>query len=163
VEAVLVMLSSGVAGDPRTFPVQKETITIGRREDCDLRIPLANVSRAHCKVVKDDANGAIRVEDLGSSNGTLVNGSRVQVSALAAGDIITVGPVRLGVQLDGLPTAAELQAAAAKPAAAPARAAAPAKSRPAKPKAFEDEIDAILAGDNDDSGADIQIDFEDKK
>ncbi len=74
---------------------------IGRREDCDLRIPVGDVSRKHCRLVRTD--DGIRIEDLGSSNGTYVNGQRVQESELSAGDQVGVGPVQFIVQINGVP------------------------------------------------------------
>lgn len=173
-QAVLVMLSSN--SSPRLFEMQKDTIVIGRREDADLRVPLPDISRAHAKVVKDEANNSLRVEDLGSSNGTFVNGNRIQVQALAAGDIVSVGPVKLGVQIDGAPGVEELAGKANAThrnltggAGKPQSASKPkpkAAAGPSKPKSLEDEIDAILSGDSDereDSDMDIHIDLNDSK
>ena len=74
---------------------------VGRREDADFRIPLTDVSRKHCRLIKDGA--ALRLEDLGSSNGTLHNGNKVKACALSAGDTIRIGPVSFVVQIDGTP------------------------------------------------------------
>ena len=73
-QVVMVMFRGD--GQRRSFSVTRDMTVIGRREDCDLRIPLGDVSRKHCRIIKD-ASG-IRVEDLGSSNGTFikVNGER---------------------------------------------------------------------------------------
>lgn len=99
-DVLLVMFRDG--GDPRPFPVKKEVTTIGRREDCDLRIAVGDVSRKHCRLLLGDDQ--VEIEDLGSSNGTFVNGSKVQKSALAAGDTIQIGPVMFVVQIDGEPS-----------------------------------------------------------
>jgi pSer/pThr/pTyr-binding forkhead associated (FHA) protein len=98
-EVVLVMCRAD--GNRRSFPVVRPSIVIGRREDSDFRIPLADVSRKHCRLVQDQ--GRLRVEDLGSSNGTLVNGKRIQIHTLEPGDLLTVGPVRFVVQINGIP------------------------------------------------------------
>jgi pSer/pThr/pTyr-binding forkhead associated (FHA) protein len=74
---------------------------IGRREDCDLRIPLSEVSRKHCRFLRD--GDGLRIEDLGSSNGTYHNGQRVQEALISPGDTIQVGPVVFCVQIDGVP------------------------------------------------------------
>ncbi|HTW93371.1 MAG TPA: FHA domain-containing protein [Tepidisphaeraceae bacterium] len=106
-------------GERRSFSVVRDLTVIGRREDCDLRIPLGDISRKHCRLIKD--GDSLRVEDLGSSNGTYHNGSRIQKEAiLAPGDQIQVGSVRFVVQIDGVPSDEDLQA---PPAAA--RAASP--------------------------------------
>ena len=103
-------------GARRSFPLTRDVTVIGRREDCDLRIPLTEISRKHCRVVKDSKG--IRLEDLGSSNGTYHNGSRVQESVLQAGDQLRIGPVNFTVQIDGYPTDAMITAPQAENAAA---------------------------------------------
>jgi pSer/pThr/pTyr-binding forkhead associated (FHA) protein len=87
---------------------------IGRREDCDLRIPLGEVSRKHCRLIKD--GDVVRLEDLGSSNGTYHNGQRVQEAVLTPGDNVQVGPVTFVVQIDGLPADDDLQPPIKEPA-----------------------------------------------
>ncbi|WP_029430679.1 DUF3662 and FHA domain-containing protein [Blastococcus sp. URHD0036] len=62
---------------------------IGRGTDADIRLPDTGVSRKHVDVVLD--SGTAFVEDLGSTNGTLVNGRRVTRQALADGDVIRIG------------------------------------------------------------------------
>jgi len=96
---VLVMFKSD--GARRDFPVHKNRVVIGRKNSCDLRIPLTSVSRQHCEIVMIDGDAKLR--DLGSSNGTYVNASRVQEHTLSAGDEITVGPVVFTVVIDGVP------------------------------------------------------------
>jgi pSer/pThr/pTyr-binding forkhead associated (FHA) protein len=104
-QVVLVMFRA--EGDKRSFSITKDVTVIGRREDCDLRIPVSEVSRKHCRVLKD--GDAIRVEDLGSSNGTYHNGQRVSGSVtLEPGDSVQVGPVVFVLQIDGNPPDEEL-------------------------------------------------------
>jgi len=78
------------------------SVTIGRSADCDLVLPNTGVSRRHAVITADEQ--AIRVTDR-SSNGTLLNGKRVQAAALRVGDVLTLGPydleVRRSVDLDG--------------------------------------------------------------
>lgn len=88
-------------GGKRRFPLSQELVTIGRREDCDLRIPLGDVSRKHCTIIQNDSG--LQVHDLGSSNGTYVNGEKVQKSSLRAGDHLRIGSLRFVVQVDGKP------------------------------------------------------------
>jgi pSer/pThr/pTyr-binding forkhead associated (FHA) protein len=104
-QAVLVMIRSD--GERRSFSIARDMTVVGRREDCDLRIPLGEVSRKHCRFVRDGE--AMRLEDLGSSNGTFHNGERIQESVLAAGDTIQVGPVIFVLQVDGVPADEDLQ------------------------------------------------------
>jgi pSer/pThr/pTyr-binding forkhead associated (FHA) protein len=98
-QAVLVMFRSD--GDRRSFSVTRDITVIGRREDCDLRIPLGEISRKHCRLVREA--DVLRLEDLGSSNGTYHNGQRVQEATLGPGDSVQVGPVVFVLQVDGTP------------------------------------------------------------
>jgi predicted component of type VI protein secretion system len=122
-QAVLVMFRND--GEPRSFSVTRDITVIGRREDCDLRIPLGDVSRKHCRLIRDGET--FRVEDLGSSNGTFRNGERVQEATLVAGDSVQLGPVVFVLQIDGVPADDKLQPLIAPPAVeqAPAAAVAP--------------------------------------
>ena len=112
-QAILVMFRS--TGERRSFSVTREVTVIGRREDCDLIIPLGEVSRKHCRLVKD--GDLVKVEDLGSANGTYLNGQRVQESLLAPGDTVQVGPVVFVLQLEGVPADDELRPVIAENAA----------------------------------------------
>ena len=57
----------------------------------------------------------VKVRDLGSSNGTFHNGSRVQEATLKAGDEIGIGPVVFKLAIEGQPAALEAPRAAARP------------------------------------------------
>jgi len=93
-----IMMKTG--GTPKDFPIRDGTTVIGRGEECTLRVPLQDVSRRHCEVLKGDE---LKVRDLASSNGTYVNGQRVNEAVLKAGDRISVGPVVFTVRIDGEP------------------------------------------------------------
>jgi len=96
----LVMLKdNGVVKD---FPITLGQTVIGRREDCDLRIPLKEISRKHALLVVGDK--AVSIRDLGSANGTYINNQRVSEHKLSPGDHIVVGPVVFTVQIDGQPS-----------------------------------------------------------
>ena len=88
-------------GTRRDFPLTKDQIVVGRKANCDLRIPLTSVSRQHCEITVDE--DTIRVRDLGSSNGTFHNSIRVQEAKLSAGDEVVIGPVVFTVVVDGQP------------------------------------------------------------
>src|SRR5438128_1653124 len=66
----------------------KEMILIGRQDDCDLRLDHKSVSKTHCVLVKTD--GLLLLRDLGSTNGTRVNGTRVRRAALLPNDKLSV-------------------------------------------------------------------------
>ncbi|HTR53278.1 MAG TPA: sigma 54-interacting transcriptional regulator [Kofleriaceae bacterium] len=71
-------------------------IVVGRAPECELRVQHASVSRRHATVRVED--GVVRIADLGSHNGTRVNGEPVAEShTLASGDVATVGDVVLVV------------------------------------------------------------------
>jgi pSer/pThr/pTyr-binding forkhead associated (FHA) protein len=95
----LVMFTA--EGDRRDFRITKSRTVIGRQNNCDLRIPLASVSRQHCEIITDHGSATLR--DLGSSNGTYHNHNRVQSVHLSAGDQIVIGPVVFTVVKDGHP------------------------------------------------------------
>jgi pSer/pThr/pTyr-binding forkhead associated (FHA) protein len=96
-------------GERRSFSIVRDMTVVGRREDCDLRIPLGEVSRKHCRLIKD--GDVMKLEDLGSSNGTFHNGERVREATLAPGDTVQVGPVTFMVQIDGVPADEDMQPA----------------------------------------------------
>jgi pSer/pThr/pTyr-binding forkhead associated (FHA) protein len=69
----------------------------GRGPECHVRPNSELVSRQHC-MLKVTADGALSIRDLGSANGTLVNGRRVVGERpLATGDVLQLGPVILQV------------------------------------------------------------------
>ena len=78
--------------------LDRPVTTIGRSSMNDLPIADKMLSRQHARIVRD-SNGGLSVEDLGSRNGTFVNGDRLSsIVALKPGDRITVGGVTLKVE-----------------------------------------------------------------
>lgn len=75
------------------FPLEKETTTIGRLPGCDINVIDQRASRLHAEIRKDGRRYILK--DLGSTNGTLLNGRMVESVQLKEGDIITVGKTRL--------------------------------------------------------------------
>jgi pSer/pThr/pTyr-binding forkhead associated (FHA) protein len=79
----------------KTFRVLPGSVkTIGRATGADFIVDAALVSRVHCRVTAM-ANGELEVRDLESTNGTFVNGNRVEAVKLAPGDRIQVGRVEI--------------------------------------------------------------------
>jgi hypothetical protein len=74
----------------RVYPVTTERVVLGRSRECDIRVSDANVSRQHCEIARD-GTWEWHVADLGSTNGTELNGHRVSRASLADGDRITIG------------------------------------------------------------------------
>jgi pSer/pThr/pTyr-binding forkhead associated (FHA) protein len=68
--------------------------TIGRATGADFIVDAALVSRVHCRVTALP-DGGLEVRDLDSTNGTFVNGQRIETARLASGDRIQVGRVEL--------------------------------------------------------------------
>ena len=76
-------------GSHRTYQLQRGSNVVGRGQDASFRLPDTSVSRRHVDIYFD---GQVAVmHDLGSTNGTSVNGSTVQTWQLADGDVIRVG------------------------------------------------------------------------
>jgi len=103
-EASLVMFKAD--GERREFPLTKSETVVGRKNTCDLRIPLSSVSRQHFKVLMEDET--LKLRDLGSSNGTYHNDERVLEAELNPGDQIRVGPVTFIVTIDGEPSEVDI-------------------------------------------------------
>jgi pSer/pThr/pTyr-binding forkhead associated (FHA) protein len=77
---------------------------VGRSHGNTVRIPSAEVSRQHCRLYLNE--GLVTVEDLGSVNGTFLNGQRIQEGEVVRpGDNIEVGPVRFVVEYELTPEA----------------------------------------------------------
>jgi len=70
------------------------TMTAGRTRDCDIYCDCDNVSREHA-CFKVDGNGETELSDLGSTNGTLVNGKEIKTARLKDGDRISMGDMIL--------------------------------------------------------------------
>jgi len=81
-----------VDGDQRTTYVLTERTCIGRAAACELRIESRSVSRHHALVIVGPRDTII--EDLNSTNGVLVNGTRITRRALSDGDALTIGDTR---------------------------------------------------------------------
>ena len=82
-------------GDP--IPLLQKKLTVGRRESCDIVLRFANVSGKHCELAVDD--GYWFVKDLGSRNGTKVNGLRItKRKRLDPGDTITIAKQKYEVK-----------------------------------------------------------------
>jgi pSer/pThr/pTyr-binding forkhead associated (FHA) protein len=132
-----------------TLKLSDGVTSVGRHNDCWIRIKSSQVSRRHCEIF--ESGGRLTVRDLGSSNGTYVNGKRVLgQQALTTGDELTLGAVTLRVAKLG-------QAAAV----------APQGPGGAKPKAGDTAVvEAIPVGEDEEEfemefeqeGAEVELD-----
>ena len=87
--------ASLVLSDGLRFALGTKTVKIGRLPDCDIVLSDANVSRHHAEIRSDDGGGGHVVVDLGSTNGTKVNGVAVRSQRLEHGDEVGVGGARM--------------------------------------------------------------------
>src|SRR5881628_3421676 len=90
--AQLVPLEGGTP-----IEIVKDLTVVGRKEDCDLRLDHKSVSKMHCVIVKTD--GLLLLRDLGSTNGTRVNGQRIRRAALLPNDQLTIAHFKFRIQL----------------------------------------------------------------
>jgi len=74
--------------------LRNQTVVIGRSRDCEIHVADPNASRRHAEV-RPDGSGGYALIDLGSTNGTELNGKRVSNARLSEGDTITVGAIEL--------------------------------------------------------------------
>ena len=79
------------------LPLDRDWIVVGRGRGADVVVAEATISRAHAAVGYHE--GGFFIQDLGSTNGTLVNGTRQGRAALADGDEIQMGNLFLKVAL----------------------------------------------------------------
>ena len=73
----------------------KDLTLVGRTDNCDVRLDHKSVSKLHCVIVKTD--GLLLLRDLGSTNGTRVNGQRVRRAALLPNDQLTIATYKFRV------------------------------------------------------------------
>lgn len=87
-QPLLVIYKGALAG--MRWPLSREPVTLGRAPDCDIVLPERQISRYHVRI-EWDADGYV-LRDLGSKNGTFVNGERVrgQLYRLRDGDEISL-------------------------------------------------------------------------
>jgi pSer/pThr/pTyr-binding forkhead associated (FHA) protein len=76
--------------------IVKDLLLVGRKEDCDLRLDHKSISKQHCVLVKTD--GLLLVRDLGSTNGTRVNGQRIRRAALLPSDQLQIASLKFTVE-----------------------------------------------------------------
>jgi hypothetical protein len=93
-EVVIEVREPGRAA--RTFPMSGAPVRIGRAPECELVLKDSRVSRRHARLHARD--GVLVLTDLGSTNGTRVNGHRVTEVVLGAGDRILIGDTNLVVE-----------------------------------------------------------------
>ncbi|MFT6818979.1 MAG: pSer/pThr/pTyr-binding forkhead associated (FHA) protein [Myxococcota bacterium] len=83
----------------RVVPLREGTSRMGRADDSEIVLSDVGVSRRHSRIIVN--NGTVRVEDLGSGNGTYVRGQRVDRQPLTDGDEIVIDPFVIQVRMIG--------------------------------------------------------------
>src|SRR5580765_5718055 len=77
------------------IPLEREQVTLGRALDADIRINDSRASRLHARIItecdKETNETRYRLVDLGSTNGTILNGTRIEKAFLEDGDKFEVG------------------------------------------------------------------------
>ena len=95
---ILKTLDAPEGAGPFTFRMTPGSIkTLGRAARADFVVDAPLVSRFHCRFTVS-GEGGLLLEDLESTNGTLVNDTRVERVTLTQGDRVRVGRVELGVE-----------------------------------------------------------------
>ncbi|MGO8898119.1 MAG: FHA domain-containing protein [Isosphaeraceae bacterium] len=132
----------------KVIPLAGPKFKIGRGETCHLRPNSEQVSREHAEFTIESS--AVIVRDLGSRNGTLVNGKALTTEAckLKDRDLVQVGPLTFAVSIHDAPKAAAKPAT--PPTASPAASAevAQAKAKPSPDDVPAEDIDSWLFGGN---------------
>jgi len=93
--AKLVVLSEGLTG--KSIELNAKKTTIGRLDDNNFQITEGSVSSHHCEVLQKGKD--VVVKDLGSTNGTFINGERVTTEAvLKPGQILRLGQIEMRLE-----------------------------------------------------------------
>ncbi|TJY58992.1 FHA domain-containing protein [Sinimarinibacterium sp. CAU 1509] len=111
----MATLHAQLANEISTWDIGTTPLTVGRRPDNAITLNDSFVSGRHALVGRD-ANGRCYVEDLKSSNGTLLNGKRVERAWLQDGDIVRIGNIDLRFAGDAAAPAAPVKLPGAPPA-----------------------------------------------
>jgi adenylate cyclase len=77
----------------QSYKITRPTTSIGRSSTCDIVLTDPLISRQHCQIIL--GMSGVHVKDLGSTNGTFINGAKISESPIRTQDIIAIGNTRL--------------------------------------------------------------------
>jgi pSer/pThr/pTyr-binding forkhead associated (FHA) protein len=97
--AKFVVLRNGAPAE--SYELKTDRTTIGRSDTNSFQIPDGSVSGTHCEVLVE--NDVITVKDLGSTNGSFVDGNKIKESKLTHGQILKLGEIEMRLELPGKP------------------------------------------------------------
>lgn len=75
--------------DGPSIPLDKPLLLFGRHHECDVQLNSKKISRLHCCLAQKESS--LLVRDLGSTNGVIVNGTKIQETELVLGDELILG------------------------------------------------------------------------
>src|SRR5882762_1025786 len=104
----LVLLSEGLTG--RSYDLKTDKTTVGRVPDNAFEISEASVSSHHCEIML--RGNDVVVKDLGSTNGTFINGEKIDEGVLKPGQILRVGMIEMRLEGGDAPAPAPPPSAA---------------------------------------------------
>lgn len=97
---IQIKIVKGPTGVGRSFPLPTgSSVTVGRADSCEVKLPSVGISKLHCRL-RGVSGSKAEVEDLGSSNGTFVNGLLVKKHPLKPGDTITLNDFVLSIGIE---------------------------------------------------------------
>jgi len=92
----VILIIEGKDGSSRNLQLGGNPVIIGRSSSCHLKLDDSMISGKHC-AFKLSATGKVLVKDMGTTNGTLLNGSRIQDTQIYCEDIITIGGFSISI------------------------------------------------------------------
>jgi pSer/pThr/pTyr-binding forkhead associated (FHA) protein len=106
---MLRLVVQPLPGSPREHLLDRDEITIGRSASCDVPLGSKFASRAHARIAKTDEGWTI--EDAGSRNGTVLNGSRIEGrQPIGPGDVVHIAHYSICFDEIAVPSAPSAQA-----------------------------------------------------
>lgn len=92
------LIGQNLAFTDQVFKVSRPVTLVGRGKNCSLTLIDPSISRVHSKLTVE-RGGSLTLEDLKSSNGTFVNGERIESATIEAGDVIRFGNAEMLVEV----------------------------------------------------------------